>query len=238
MCGPIALMLPVDRSNKAKSGLQVGLYHTGRLLAYAMIGLLFGLLGSGLDLFGFQQYVSIIVGVIMIVMVLMPERVRGQLTLVKPIYRMISQVKNALGSALKRKSPDTYLTIGFLNGLLPCGLVYLAVFGAVAMTDLTQGTIYLLAFGAGTIPLMTLTVFAGNFLKGQWQSRLRRWIPVAVVVLGCVFIMRGLGLGIPYLSPMEPVEGVEAQMHCDPNTNETTFNFQYQSNNNTYDTIS
>ena len=231
-------MLPVDRSNKAKSSLQVGLYHSGRLLAYAMIGLLFGLIGSGLDLFGFQQYVSIIVGVIMIIMVLMPQRMRGQLTLVKPIYRLISRVKNALGAALRSKSPDTYLTIGFLNGLLPCGLVYLAVFGAVAMTDLAQGTIYMLAFGVGTIPLMTLTVFAGNFLKGQWQSRLRRWIPVAVVILGCVFIMRGLGLGIPYLSPMEPVEGVEAQMHCDPEMNETTLNFQYQSNDNTYDTFS
>src|SRR5688572_19795685 len=128
MCGPIAFMLPVDRSNSFRKVSQIAIYHFGRILAYSIIGLVFGLLGKSLYIFGIQQQLSIIIGVLMIVVVILPHKFIGKYNLSKPLYRVISKVKSSLGKALKKKTADTFLTIGFLNGFLPCGLVYMAVF--------------------------------------------------------------------------------------------------------------
>ena len=131
MCGPIAFVLPVDRSSKSKLIFQTFLYHLGRIISYSIIGLLFGFIGKGLYLAGFQQRLSILMGVVMIAIVLIPVSLFNKYNFSKPLYRFISKVKTALGKALKKKTADTFLTIGFLNGFLPCGLVYMAVHGSL-----------------------------------------------------------------------------------------------------------
>ncbi len=216
MCGPIAFMLPVDRSNNIKRLGQILLYHLGRLFAYSIIGLLFGLLGKGLYVFGMQQNLSIIIGLVMIVIVLIPYKFFNRYNLSKPVYRIISKVKNRLGKELKKRSPDTFLTIGFLNGFLPCGLVYMALFGAIAMGNAWQGSLYMLLFGIGTIPLMTTAIYLSNFLKGNAKRRIQKLIPAFVVVVGMLFIIRGLGLGIPYVSPKPVLEIVSSSSECHP----------------------
>ena len=75
MCGPIAMMLPVDRQNPTKKAIQILLYHAGRLTAYATLGLLFGLLGKGLYLAGLQQRFSVVLGILMILIALIPEKI-------------------------------------------------------------------------------------------------------------------------------------------------------------------
>ena len=155
MCGPIAFMLPVDRSHSAKKIGQISIYHFGRLLAYGLIGLIFGLVGKGLYIFGLQQQLSIVIGILMIVVVVLPYKTFNRYNLSKPIYKVISKVKSGLGQAMKRKSADTFLTIGFLNGFLPCGLVYMAVFGSLASASAIQGSLYMMLFGLGTVPLMS-----------------------------------------------------------------------------------
>ena len=214
MCGPIAFLLPVDRNNSVKKIGQLGLYHGGRLFAYALIGLVFGLVGKGLNLFGLQQQLTIAIGLLMIVLVLLPYKQIQKFSLAKPLYRIIGKVKSNLGAALKKKSPDTFLTIGFLNGFLPCGLVYMAVFGALAVGNTWEGSLYMVLFGAGTIPLMTTAIYIGNFLNGQVRQRIRKAIPVFVVLIGCLFVLRGLGLGIPYISPKPMQPTIEANYEC------------------------
>ncbi|MBF8149375.1 sulfite exporter TauE/SafE family protein [Winogradskyella sp. F6397] len=214
MCGPIAFMLPVDRSNSLKKVSQIAIYHFGRILAYSIIGLVFGLLGKSFSLFGLQQQLSIVVGVLMIIIVLLPQNITGKFTLTKPLYKIISKVKSSLGSALKKKTADTFLTIGFLNGFLPCGLVYMAVFGAVATGSLAEGSFYMVLFGIGTIPLMTTAIYLGKFLNSTIKQRIQKAIPVFVVVIGVLFILRGLGLGIPYLSPAPIVETAASAIEC------------------------
>ncbi len=150
----------------------------------------------------------------MILAVLMAALSIRKFRISAPIYRLISKLKSKLGLALKRKSPDTFLTIGFLNGFLPCGLVYMAVFGAIAAGDLFQSSLYMVLFGLGTIPLMTTAVYFGNFLTGKLRQRVRKVIPVFVVIVGVLFILRGLGLGIPYISPKPMGEKVNAEMEC------------------------
>lgn len=216
MCGPIAFMLPVDRNNNLKKLGQIFLYHFGRILAYSIIGLAFGVVGKSLNLFGFQQQLSIIIGILMLVVVFLPQRIFNKYNFSKPVFKIISKVKSALGKELKKKTPDTFLTIGFLNGFLPCGLVYMAVFGAIASGSVLQGGLYMALFGIGTIPLMTSAIYLGNFLNGQVRQRIRRAIPVFIVIIGCLFIVRGLGLGIPYLSPKPITETVDANFDCAP----------------------
>lgn len=214
MCGPIAFMLPVDRSNSIKKVSQIGVYHLGRLLAYSLIGLVFGLVGKSLNLFGVQQQLSIAIGILMIVVVLIPYRTFAKYNLSKPLNKVISKVKSNLGQALKKKTPDTFLTIGFLNGFLPCGLVYMAVFGAVATGSLLQGSFYMVLFGLGTIPLMTSAIYLGKFLNQTIKQRIQKAIPVFVVIIGVLFILRGLGLGIPYISPAPVVEMATSAIDC------------------------
>nr|HMQ43735.1 sulfite exporter TauE/SafE family protein [Mariniflexile sp.] len=132
----------------------------------------------------------------------------------KPIYRLISKVKSALGTALKKKTADTFLTIGFLNGFLPCGLVYMALFAAIASGNALNGSLYMATFGLGTVPLMTTAIYFSHFLKGAARQRIQKIIPVFVVLIGLIFILRGLGLGIPYLSPAPVNELVTGAMEC------------------------
>ena len=203
MCGPIAFALPVDRTNKSKMVFQTFLYHLGRLSSYAIIGLVFGILGKGLYLAGFQQRLSILMGVIMIVIVLIPVKLFNKYNFSKPLYKFIGYVKSKLGFYLKRRTNSTFLSIGFFNGFLPCGLVYMALIGAIATSDAVNGILYMFIFGLGTVPMMSVAVLAGNFLKVSVRNKIQKVIPVFVVIIGLLFILRGLGLGIPYISPSD-----------------------------------
>lgn len=214
MCGPIAFMLPVDRTNQTKRVIQISVYHLGRMFTYGILGALFGFLGKGFYLFGFQQYVSIIIGVIMILMIVLPKKTINTFSITKPIYKLLSGVKNRLGKELKKKRTDTFFTIGFLNGFLPCGLVYMAIFASIATGNVVDGSLYMILFGLGTIPLMTAFVYLGNFTTGLVRKRIQQFIPVAVVVIGVLFILRGMGLGIPYVSPIHVNEMVEGGQMC------------------------
>ncbi|MFI0428116.1 sulfite exporter TauE/SafE family protein [Mariniflexile sp. HMF6888] len=214
MCGPIAFMLPVNRTSAYKKLSQITIYHSGRLLAYSIIGLVFGLVGKSFYLFGFQQQLSIAIGILMIAFVIIPQHTLSKYNVSKPIYKLISKVKSALGSALKKKTADTFLTIGFLNGFLPCGLVYMAVFAAIASGNALNGSLYMAIFGMGTIPLMTTAIYFSHFLKGNMRQKIQKAIPVFVVLIGILFILRGLGLGIPYISPAPIGDMISNQINC------------------------
>ncbi|ASO05578.1 sulfite exporter TauE/SafE family protein [Arenibacter algicola] len=214
MCGPIAFMLPVDHNKPARKLFQVFLYHIGRLTSYSLIGLIFGFLGKGLYVFGLQQRLSIIIGVLMIVIILIPYKTFGKYNFSKPIYSFLTKIKSRLGKELQKKSPDTFLTIGFLNGLLPCGLVYMAVFGSIATANPWLGALFMALFGLGTIPLMTTAVYFGSMLKGSAKKSVQRLIPVFVILVGLLFILRGMGLGIPYISPAPVMQVVDSTLEC------------------------
>lgn len=214
MCGPIAFLLPVDHKNNLKKIGQISLYHFGRISSYALIGLLFGSLGKGFRLFGLQQQLSIMVGIFMILIILIPYKKFTKNKSSKFIFKIVSKVKSRLGKQLKQKSSETFYTIGFLNGFLPCGLVYMAVFGAIASGTALEGGLYMTLFGLGTVPLMTTAIYLGNFINLNLRSQIRKAVPVFVVIMGLLFILRGMGLGIPYLSPMEITPKITAAQSC------------------------
>ncbi|MGB5378407.1 sulfite exporter TauE/SafE family protein [Muriicola sp.] len=214
MCGPIAFMLPLDREDKFKMSMQVLVYHLGRMGAYALLGLAFGYFGKGLYLFGAQQYLSIGMGILMILAIVIPQKKLNTFRISKPVYRLISGLKSRLGALLKKRSADTFVTIGFLNGFLPCGLVYMALFASIAMASPLEGSLYMVLFGLGTVPLMTSAAFLGKLLKTPARKRIRQLIPIFVVLVGILFILRGMGLGIPFVSPKPMTDVVSTQIEC------------------------
>jgi uncharacterized protein len=107
-----------------------------------------------------------------------------------------------------------FFTIGLLNGFLPCGLVYLAVFGAIAGGDILNGTLYMFLFGLGTIPLMTGVVYSKGFLSPSVKNKMKKVVPAFVVIIGVLFILRGMGLGIPYISPLAQVSEITSSASC------------------------
>ena len=214
MCGPIAMMLPVDRNNEAKKVTQIITYHIGKLFAYGILGLIFGLLGKSFYLAGMQQQLSIIVGILMIIVALVPEKVFAKYNFSKPVYKIISKVKSNLGQQFKNKSYKSLFTIGLLNGFLPCGMVYVAIFGAIAMQSVSLGISYMLLFGIGTIPMLTAVIYLSNLISFSFRGTLQKIIPVVAVIIGMLFIIRGLGLDIPYLSPSNMSLFVQSEANC------------------------
>jgi sulfite exporter TauE/SafE len=214
MCGPIAMMLPVDHKNPSKKALQVLIYHLGRLTSYGILGLAFGLLGRGFYMAGIQQQLSIAVGVGMIVLAVVPEKILANYNFSKPVYRLITRIKSSLGAQFKRKTPDAFFTIGLFNGLLPCGLVYAALFGAIAMQNVTLGIAYMILYGLGTIPMMSAVVYVSSLLSMPFRSQLQRVVPIVTVVIGVLFVLRGMGLDIAYISPSNLNLFVQANANC------------------------
>lgn len=214
MCGPIALMLPVDRNNPAKKTTQIITYHLGRLTAYGTIGLIFGLLGKGFFLAGIQQQLSIFIGIAMIIIVLVPEKIFAKYNFSKPVFKLISKIKTTLGRQFKNKSYKSLYTIGLLNGFLPCGMVYVALFGAIAMQSASYGVLYMILFGLGTVPLMSSVVYLNSFLTVSFRNKIQKAIPYVAILIGILFILRGLGLGIPYVSPTNMSLFVQENPNC------------------------
>ena len=93
------------------------------------------------------------------------------------------------------------LAMGIVNGLLPCGLVYIALAGAIVGGEIQNGVFYMMIFGLGTIPVMLALSILGNVISVRIRKKIRLIIPVFIVIIGILFILRGMNLGIKYISP-------------------------------------
>lgn len=201
MCGPIALTLPVQHLNGSKKMAGILLYNAGRVSAYAILGLIFGWLGKQLYLGGLQQWLSIITGCLLLIVAgLKYTGIRwtkgGHLP-----NAFTTKIKSLLGRLLQQQRFRTLYAIGFLNGLLPCGMVYLGVAGAIATGDVLKGMLFMAAFGAGTLPAMAGVTWFSHLISPGVRNKMRGMIPVVVSIMGVLLILRGLNLGIPYISP-------------------------------------
>ena len=207
MCGPIAIALPLHGNSVGGKIFGGSLYNLGRTITYGIMGALFGMLGQGLALIGFQQKISVIMGSLMIISVLFPALFRNQYSMEKSWISLVGKLKSTIGRMFSIRSYQSLFFIGMLNGLLPCGLVYMALAGAIGTGSAALGTVYMLLFGLGTIPMMLGISLAGNLLSMTVRKRINTLIPILVVVVGIFFILRGLNLGIRFLSP--PREKIE-----------------------------
>lgn len=201
MCGPIALAIPLKTSSWSSRITGGILYNLARSITYAIMGLVFGLLGQGLVVSGFQQWISIIMGIIMILSVITPSIYKNRFNAEKGIFSFVGKLKVSLGKLFTQRTYKSLFLIGLLNGLLPCGLVYVAIAGAIATGTASSGAIFMFVFGLGTIPMLLAISLLGNMITLELRKKITKIIPYAIVFIGLLFVLRGLGLGIPYLSP-------------------------------------
>lgn len=213
MCGPIAIALPAIQQNKFTFVFGRLLYNIGRVISYAAMGAFFGLIGSRIALFGFQQTLSIFIGVLLLLYVIIPKSVYNKLPRINLIDKLTSEIKRSFLLLWKKGSLSSMLVIGFLNGFLPCGLVYVAIAGAAATGSILSGTLFMIMFGLGTMPLMTAMSLLGKFINLQLRRKLTKLIPVFIVLLAIIFILRGMNLGIKYISPRLSIKSSTSMQH-------------------------
>lgn len=212
MCGPIVLALPVG--GRSRTRLLTGrlIYSVGRVITYTALGAAVGLLGGKLLLPLFQQNLSIVVGGTILAVALAP-RIVHRLAAVSPLQPLYLRVSNGIGTLIRNESMAAMLGLGVLNGLLPCGFVYLAIAGAAVSANMTGGMMFMAGFGFGTVPAMlAISLFPGMF-SVRIRSQLAKLLPAVTIVVGILLIVRGLNLGIPYLSPRFNAPTVE---HAEP----------------------
>ena len=196
MCGPLVLALP------SKGQLYKVSYNLGRTITYASMGALIGLIGESFAMVGLQQSLSIGVGVIMLIIVMFTKYKHFDLPMGGAVNKLYLYVKNKLGPLLKSKSVFAPIFIGILNGLLPCGLVYAALFAALSMGSISGSAIYMASFGLGTIPVMLALGLSTGLITPNLRTKLNKAVPYFLAVVAIILILRGMNLGIPYLSPM------------------------------------
>jgi sulfite exporter TauE/SafE len=201
MCGPIVVALPLKKHNILSKITGTVLYNSGRVFTYSVLGILFGLLGRGIHMAGFQQWTSILLGTAMIVSVLFPFVFREKITIGGLFKGFAARLILRLKKLFTDRSYFSLLMIGLLNGLLPCGLVYVAIAGAINSGDVISGAIFMMLFGFGTIPLLMVATLASDAIGQRIRFKMQRVVPYFVFMLGVLFILRGMSLGIPYISP-------------------------------------
>ena len=188
MCGPLAMALPIGRLPRSKRGLAVGLYHLGRLTAYAGLGLLMGTFGQGLLLAGLQRPVSITAGLFLLGWTLIN---RGKLPGL-PTGRATRWVVQSMARFLREPSLRAFAGLGFLNGLLPCGFVYVALAGAITTGSAATGAVYMALFGLGTVPALLAVRFVPALLPASVRRQINLAMPIVTVGLAMLLLARGI----------------------------------------------
>jgi sulfite exporter TauE/SafE len=206
MCGPLALSLPshINKLSRISGGL---VYNSGRIFSYTSLGLLFGSFGNLIISTKWQNGLSIALGIVLLIYLLFPKKyfVRrspiihfsAATTLSKPFMLL----RHQLGRLFQSNRISSSFFIGILNGLLPCGLVYLALTSSIISASPVNGGVFMLFFGLGTFPMMFATVLMGNYLNQTIRQKIYKAVPALLFFMAVLLILRGLNLGIPFISP-------------------------------------
>lgn len=213
MCGPLALSLPLTNNSSLGKFVGAFLYNSGRVITYSAFGLLFGAIGETVSLFGVQQWLSVVLGALILLFVVLPKRITA-LQQHNAGAWLYEKIRTPLGKLFKQRNNTSLFLIGLLNGLLPCGLVYMAAAGAVATGDLASSVLFMAFFGLGTLPVMWMVAFFGNYISLGIRQKIRRAYPYMMMGMACLLILRGMGLGIPYVSPKMKAEKAQAIECC------------------------
>lgn len=195
MCGPLALAVPTVGSTRGSFLASRLTYNAGRIATYAVLGAAFGLAGESLRLAGVQQWLSIGMGSLLLAGLLF-----ASVSMKAPAAKMVGRIKSTFASLLRVRTFPALFALGATNGLLPCGLVYVAAAAAAATGHLVTAVLFMAAFGLGTTPMMIGLPLLGR--SATFRFRYQKLVPVSVFLVGTLLILRGMALGIPYISPV------------------------------------
>lgn len=200
MCGPLALAIPLNRSSNWTILSGVLQYNFGRVVTYSILGAIVGIIGITIQTFNILQWISILSGVFLILYAwrkLLSSKLEAKL----PVFGINRIVSSGFGKVLASKSPFKILLLGSLNGILPCGMVYLGLMNAILGGDSIKSALAMFFFGLGTLPIMIFVGFASNRISSSLRQKFSKSIPYLLTLIGIFIILRGMNLNIPYISP-------------------------------------
>lgn len=200
MCGPIALALPVHYLPASQKAAGIFLYNAGRVSTYTILGLIFGFAGRQLYLGGLQQGFSVVMGSILLLF-FTAALMHKTIFRFRRADRITAKLQAFIARYMQQKKLYGMYVLGLANGLLPCGMVYFAITGALAAGSVNGGVLFMAAFGAGTFPAMFALSFFGSMISVRVRNQMRKAVPLVMFVMGVLLVLRGLNLNIPYISP-------------------------------------
>ena len=160
-----------------------------------------GIIGQGFQLAGFQQYLTIGVGILLIVMAVSSFGGKDFASKIPFLSAFLLKAKMNLAKLLQKADYRSRFATGILNGFLPCGMVYMALTASLASGGIWQSAAFMALFGLGTVPFMFMVVIVGNLITSSLRLKILKIVPAMMIVLGALFVLRGLEVGIPYISP-------------------------------------
>lgn len=216
MCGPIAMALPLNRRTKGTQLIGLFANNLGRITTYAVIGFVLGTIGFSLKLYQLFQGLSIVVGVFMILVAWHKQLLRKIEFQAGFLQKWI--VGN-MGKLLASNNPFKLFLLGNLNGLLPCGMIFIAISTALLAENSIGSAAVMASFGLGTLPGMLLVGFFAQQISGPIRANMSKVFPYIMTVVGVLVILRGANLGIPYISPkIEQTNSTYSVKAKDPQT--------------------
>lgn len=211
MCGPLVMALPLAKQSPLVAFAHRLLYQAGRIFTYSLLGLLLGWVGSAFNLFGWQQALSIVSGCFLVILAFFHFSKRSIKLLERLQSKILLPISAGMGKMLTK--PFGGFFAGMLNGLLPCGMVYLALAGAINAETLTKGVTYMIMFGLGTAPMMLAAAFASAVIRSHTRFNFASLLPYLTLCMGIWLVLRGAELGIPYISPV--FDNIKGVSHCE-----------------------
>jgi len=197
MCGPIALTLGGGQSFGIRLIFEKVAYNFGRAITYSVLGATAGLIGQGLVwVVGYQMYISILLGVVIMSIGIFAVNPDNLLAKVPAIGNWFKTLRNLFLKFLSKGGVHTFFTLGLLNGLLPCGLVYVGLVGALSTGTLLKGMTYMFVFGFGTMPMMLLAAVMGKFINVKFRNTIKKTYPLLFIVMGVFLIFRGINTNV------------------------------------------
>lgn len=185
------------------------LFLAAKALGYGLIGFLFGSFGQLISIFNWQQTLSVVAGVVLLLITLVPylkQQVSSDFGF-QFFQSVLTKVQN-------KQSLGFFFLLGLANAMLPCGLVYTALAGATVTVSATNGFLFMMMFGIGTMPVMVALILFKARLSIRLRSKLKNTSYYFSMIMAVLLIVRGMNLGIQYVSPEVKNEQRRVEVKC------------------------
>ena len=198
MCGPLVWgTMQLNQQSKTSKAFQILLYTISKAFAYGLLGLLVGAIGEFLFIGNTQKYFSIGAGIVLIGLFVLSLDVEKALFKIPAFKNFYNKSFQSISKMIQSYGDKSVVVIGFFNGLLPCGLVYLALAGSLLYPSPIASGTFMFIFGLGTIPALLGVGLGFSLLQGKWRQQLRMVFPVVQLLVGVILIYRGIVVQAP-----------------------------------------
>lgn len=195
MCSPLAMAVTMNRPSAILNRL---IYNAGRILTYGLLGMLIAAIGMTLPLRNFQNITSICLGLFLLLIGLGGIRT-VHIPFITPLLQTVTNfLKKAFAGHLRQKTSMSVFILGTLNGLLPCGLTFIALTWCLSLAGPIDGLFFMLLFGMGTLPVMLgVTALIPLFVK-KFNWNVQGLASSMMIISGIILIARVFFVHLPH----------------------------------------